>query len=279
MHAVAESMHTSTSTVSQQIATLAREAGAPLVEPAGRRVRLTPAGRRLADHAGTILAAVEAARRDLDPGAEPAGAVRVAGFASAIRSSLLPVVAEFADTHPGVEVSIHEHEPLESLDLIADDDVDLALVYDYNLAPVSFGNDVVARPLWKVEFGLGVPATGSGARRRTDLSEYADHDWIVNSRNTADEQVVRTLASLVGFIPRVVHRIDSLELVEDLIEAGRGVGVLPLDYPTDRSVRVLPLADPGASLRAFAVLRRGREAWPPLRLVLDRLAERVDDTR
>ncbi|MFC6345645.1 LysR family transcriptional regulator, partial [Nocardioides hankookensis] len=47
MHAVAEELHTTTSTVSQGIATLAREAGAPLVEPDGRRVRLTPAGRRL----------------------------------------------------------------------------------------------------------------------------------------------------------------------------------------------------------------------------------------
>ena len=273
MNAVAEAMHTSTSTVSQQIATLAREAGTPLVEPVGRRVRLTPAGRRLADHAVTILAAVDAARLDLDPGAEPSGAVRVAGFATAIRRTLLPAVADLAASHPGVEVRIHEYEPLEALDLITADDVDLALVYDYNLAPMSVSDEVVARPLWEVPWGLGVPATGRRTRKPTDLSEYADHDWIVNSRNTADEEVVRTLASLVGFTPRVVHRIDSLELVEDLIDAGRGVGVLPLDYPATRRVRVLPLADPGAVLRAFAVVRRGREAWPPLRLVLDRLAD------
>ena len=271
MHAVAEAMHTSTSTVSQQIATLAREAGARLVEPDGRRVRLTPAGRRLADHAVSILAAVDAARRDLDPDAEPTGAVLVAGFATAIRRSLLPAVADLAHSHPGVRVSIHEYEPLESLDLIAADDVDLALVYDYNLAPVSFGPDVVVRPLWEVAWGLGVPATGRRTRV-ADLEEYADHDWIVNSRNTADEDVARTLASLVGFTPRVVHRIDALELVEELIDAGRGVGLLPLDHPTTRGVRVLPLAEPGAVLRAYAVVRRGREAWPPLRLVLDHIA-------
>jgi DNA-binding transcriptional LysR family regulator len=277
MHAVAEAMHTSTSTVSQQIATLAREAGTPLVEPVGRRVRLTPAGRRLADHAVTILAAVDAARLDLDPGAEPSGSVRVAGFASAIRRSLLPAVADLATTRPGVEVRIHEFEPLEALDLLAGDAVDLALVYDYNLAPLSISNDVVARPLWEVPWGLGVPATGRRTTRSTDLSEYADHDWIVNSRHTADEEVVRTLASLVGFTPRVVHRIDSLELVEDLVDAGRGVGLLPLEpvatRATIRRVRVLPLAEPGALLRAYAVFRRGREAWPPLRLVLDRLAD------
>jgi DNA-binding transcriptional LysR family regulator len=272
MHAVAASMHTSTSTVSQQVATLAREVGAALVEPDGRRVRLTPAGRRLADHAVTILAAVDAARLDLDPGAEPAGSVLVAGFASAIRRTLLPAVADLAVSHPGVTVSIHEYEPLEALDLIAADDVDLALVYDYNLAPLSFGHDVVARPLWEVPWGLGVPATGRRTTARVDLSDYSRHDWIVNSRNTADEEVVRTLASLVGFTPRVVHRIDSLELVEELIESGRGVGVLPLDRPpTAAGVRVLPLAEPGAVLRAFAVVRRGREGWPPVRLVLDSL--------
>ena len=62
-------------------------------------MRLTPAGRRLADHAVTILAAVEAARLDLDPDAEPAGTVRVAGFATAVRRSLLPFAAGAAP-HP-----------------------------------------------------------------------------------------------------------------------------------------------------------------------------------
>src|SRR5215211_9178010 len=83
MRAVADELGYTTSTVSQQLAVLAREAGTPLVEPAGRRVRLTPAGQRLAEHAVTILAAVDAANSDLDPTAEPAGTVRIAGFATA----------------------------------------------------------------------------------------------------------------------------------------------------------------------------------------------------
>src|SRR3954451_712924 len=47
MREVADEMGVTTSTVSQQIAALAREAGTALVEPVGRRVRLTPAGRRV----------------------------------------------------------------------------------------------------------------------------------------------------------------------------------------------------------------------------------------
>ena len=73
MRAVADQLGMTTSSVSQQIAKLAQETGTALVEPVGRRVRLTPAGRRLADHAVKILSAVEAARLDLDPAAHPAG--------------------------------------------------------------------------------------------------------------------------------------------------------------------------------------------------------------
>src|SRR6202020_2267558 len=102
MRAVAETMHITTSTVSQQLAALAREAGTPLIEPTGRQVRLTPAGRRLAGHAVTILAALEAAPLDLDPAAAPAGTVRVAAFATAVRESVLPVVRLLALRHPAV---------------------------------------------------------------------------------------------------------------------------------------------------------------------------------
>src|SRR6185437_12294597 len=113
MREVGEAMHVTTSTVSQQIAALAKESGTALIEPDGRRVRLTPAGRRLADHAVTILAAVDAARLDLDPDAEPAGTVRVGGFATGIRVSLLPMLAEIAERYPAVDLVISEYEPIE----------------------------------------------------------------------------------------------------------------------------------------------------------------------
>jgi len=261
MRAVADEMSITTSTVSQQIAVLAREVGATLIEPDGRRIRLTPAGRRLAQHSVTILAAVEAARLDLDPEAEPAGTLRVAGFVTAIRRSLLPVVAELERQHPAVRILIHEHEPAEAFARLATDAIDLALTYDFNLAPAAFDPSLHVRPIWTVRWGIGVPADSAAAN-------YWDHDWIVDSRNSADSTVLRTLGSLGGFTPRIKHQVDSLALVQDLILAGLGVGLLPADQPTVAGVRLVPLSDPEVRLRAYAVTRRGREAWPPLALVL-----------
>src|SRR3954453_10184647 len=158
MRAVADELGYTTSTVSQQLAVLAREAGATLIEPEGRRVRLTPAGRRLADHAVTILAALDAARADLDPGGEPAGTVRVAGFATAVRRSLVPVLAQLSAEHPAVRLRIHEHEPAEAFELLAADEIDLALVYDYTLAPGTLDPALRVTRLWPAAWELGVPA-------------------------------------------------------------------------------------------------------------------------
>jgi DNA-binding transcriptional LysR family regulator len=277
MRAVADELGYTTSTVSQQLAVLAREAGATLIEPEGRRVRLTPAGRRLAEHAVTILAAVEAARADLDPSAEPAGTVRVAGFATAIRTSLLPVLVRLSAEHPDVRLRIHEHEPAEAFALLAADDVDLALVYDYNLARLAFDATLQPTPLWSMAWSLGVPDSLDGIASAEDapsvFRRFSQTGWIVNSRNTADEEVVRAIAALAGFDPQIAHRADTLELVHELTVAGLGVGLLPADQQPAPGVRLVPLHRPDVTLRSYAVTRRGRENWPPLALVTRMLTE------
>jgi DNA-binding transcriptional LysR family regulator len=293
MRAVAEVCGTSTSTVSQQIAALAREVGAELVEPHGRLVRLTPAGRRLAEHAATILTALDAARRDLGPDAEPAGTLRIAGFATAIRTLLLPVLAGLAVSHPRLRLLVREHEPDEALACLAADEVDLALTYDYDLAPAAVDPALAATPLWTAAWGLGVPASAADARdgglgghgvrdggRAESAPEvfarFGAYDWIVNSRNTADETVVRAIASTAGLTPSVTHRADSLDLLQDMIAAGLGVGLLPVGHPLRADVRVLPLHSPAVRLRAYAVACRGHLSWPPIAYVTELLRCRTD---
>src|ERR671923_3078083 len=93
--AVAEALSYSPSTVSQQLGVLEREAGTPLFEPAGRRVRLTDAGLVLVAHAEELLAGAERAEADL--AAAAAGAlprvVRVGSFQTASLHLLLPSIS------------------------------------------------------------------------------------------------------------------------------------------------------------------------------------------
>ncbi|HEY7812631.1 MAG TPA: LysR family transcriptional regulator [Nakamurella sp.] len=277
MQRVADELNVTTSTVSQQIAVLGRELRVRLIEPEGRRVRLTPAGRRLADHAATILAAIDAARRDLGSD-DPGGTVAVAGFATGIRHALIPAIRRLAAEHPRITLHVREHEPPEAVEALAAGTVDLALVYDYTLAPIRFDRTFDVARLWTAPWSLGVPAQTvdepfAGLDAPGIVHRYRDHRWIVNSRNTADEDLLRIMASMAGFEPEIAHRADSLDLVQDLITSGQGIGLLPADGPIDPDIRLLPLANPAAVLRAFAVTRRGHTQWAPLAIVRDLLTE------
>ena len=126
---------------------------------------------------------------------------------------------------------------------------------------------------WALGVPAGSPPPRDGARSAEVVGGFAAADWVVNSRHTADEDVVRTLAATAGFAPRVAHRADSLDLVQDLVVAGLGVALLPADQPVRAGVTLLPLADPDVRLRCYAAVRRGRAAWPPLALVLRLLGE------
>lgn len=176
---------------------------------------------------------------------------------------------------------VREHEPDEALACLAADEADLALTYDYDLAPAAVDPSLAATPLWTAVWGLGVPAPDAGPGERVEsapevFARFGAYDWTVNSRNTADETVVRAIASTAGPTPSVTHRADSLGLVQDMIAAGLGVGLPPVGHPPRAGVRVRPPHSPAVRPRAYAVACRGHLSWPPIAHVTESLRYRTD---
>src|SRR5204863_3849112 len=99
--AVADALQFTPSAVSQQLALLEREAGVPLLERAGRGVRLTDAALTLVGHADALLERAALAEADL---AAAAGAVtgraRIAGFQSVMLNLAIPAIAALARDAP-----------------------------------------------------------------------------------------------------------------------------------------------------------------------------------
>src|SRR5690348_15470696 len=88
--AAAHALHCTPSAVSQQLSKLERETKTTLVEKDGRRLRLTDAGRVLAEHAARVLAAVDEAEAALAAHRDTvSGRLVIAAFATACRA-LLP---------------------------------------------------------------------------------------------------------------------------------------------------------------------------------------------
>ncbi|MCW2871039.1 LysR family transcriptional regulator [Actinacidiphila oryziradicis] len=278
MAAVAERTGYGTSAVSKHLAVLEQEIGAPLLAPVGRRVRLTPAGERLVEHAIGILAAVEEARAELCGEAGPAGRMRLAGYASATEQVVVPALVRLRTEHPGVEAQLYEHEPEQTLQLLLAGDIDLGVIYDYSLVPREVPSGLSVRHLAAEPLHLALPAaygTGEGPAALPDLRQLAGAGWITNSRGTDDDELVQRVCALAGFTPRIAHRVDSLHLINMLAGAGLGVALLA-DSGVERhrtDVVFRPLDPLLGTRRSFLVARRGQWSWPPIACAARALAE------
>jgi DNA-binding transcriptional LysR family regulator len=278
MREVAAASGYSTSAVSAQLAALERDAGVPLLERDGRRVRLTPAGRRLGAHARTILAASEAARADLATDAPVAGRVRVAAYATALAGDCLAVTRALRASHPALEVELQERDPEAALALVEDGSVDIAFVYDYSLAPRGPVPGVDVALVCDTPMLLALPAERAdpvAVREPSDLAGLAGDAWIVDSRGPGDEELLSRVAASAGFVPVVRHRVDALDVVFAFVAAGLGVALVPGIVDSVEGVRLLGLGDVGGTRRMAVATRPGHGRWPPVALVAERVGERA----
>jgi DNA-binding transcriptional LysR family regulator len=281
MAAVSEVTGISTSAVSKHFAVLEREAGVALLVPDGRRVRLTPAG-RLAEHAVDILARVETAQAEFDGDADPVGRVDLVMYTSAA-PIVLPAVRRLRRDHPGIDIRLTEYESDQALDLLQDGGADLGVVYQYSLLPREFPGTLTVHPVGKEALLLSQPSEGGDSRTltRRRLRELEDASWIASPFRGDEEALLQRMCADAGFTPRIRHRVDTLELLGELVATGVGVGVVPrLSTATRRGVAHAPLGELGGVRQVYLAGRTGSWAWRPIRVVaayLHQVAQEVLD--
>ena len=135
---VADALQFTPSAVSQQLAVLEREAGLPLLERAGRGVRLTDAAVVLVRHAEALLERAELAEAELAAAAgSVAGRGRIASFQSVAIRIAVPAMQALAREAPGLRCELVEAEPEQSLPALALGDVDLVLADEWQHQPHS----------------------------------------------------------------------------------------------------------------------------------------------
>ncbi|HUZ30465.1 MAG TPA: LysR substrate-binding domain-containing protein [Solirubrobacteraceae bacterium] len=227
--AAADALSYTQSAVSQAVARLEAETGAPLVVRDRRGVRPTAAGETLVEHADTILSQIEAAEADLDAvlGVR-AGRLRVASFPSA-GATLMPLaVALFRERHPGVALSLAEGEPEEIAPRVRGGELDLALLFDFPGVRERPGAGLGTVHLLEDPMDVALPAEHRLASKRAlRLSDLGDQDWVQTSAASPCARHLVRLCLGAGFEPRVTFESDDYETVQGLVAAGVGVALIP----------------------------------------------------
>ncbi len=130
--AAARALNYAQPSVSHHLARLEAETGIKLIQRAGRGIRLTDAGRLLAERAAEVIGRLDAAENELAAYTGlRVGRLRLAAFASAL-GTIVPAAAAVLRGHqPGLDLRLTQAEPPEALRMLRTGDVDVALVFRY----------------------------------------------------------------------------------------------------------------------------------------------------
>lgn len=277
VRATAEALSTTPSAVSQQLSALSRQVGVELLEPHGRRVRLTDAARVLLRHTDIVLAQLERAEAELDGFARGgAGTVRVGAFATAVPGLVVPALSAVRDAHPGLAVRVHQAEASEVYDLLAAGEIDIGLSLAAQ-APTGRDDRFERAGLLTDPMDAALPArhrlAGAPALR---LRELAGEPWIYGADGPWRDITVAACAQ-AGFAPEQAHVASDWRAILDMVAAGLGVALVP---------RLAAAGDsPGVALRVLHedrprrhvvwAVRAGSRERPQIAVALRALVDRA----
>ena len=245
--------------LSQQIKSLERELGGPLLERLPTGVRLTAAGNVFVTDARAAITHAERARRNARSalGLE-AGELEVATVTSVAFGVLPPAFERWRDRYPATTIALREYTHRRALD----DAVRLG-VGDIAVGPrpPEWRGPVVELG-WE-EFVVVVPASDPPPRRgRTvSLDELAERDWVLFGPDHGLSELILGVCARAGFTPRRTVQTGQVAAAAPLAAAGLGVTMVPDNVvPAGLNAAVRRLKSPVArQLVAFT-----RQDWSPL---------------
>lgn len=217
------------SAVSQHISALERETRTVLLEPAGRGVRPTAAGRLLAGHAASLLdrvAEAEAALAALNAG--ETGVLRLASFATAGAELIPPALARVRAALPSLEISLRVADRDDALGLLRRGTLDIAVI-EAHTAPAPGDGGLICQPLLRDPFRIVLPRHHPlAAARVIALSDLAAEPWIdIRCEVGCCRAATSAAFQQAGFTPHRVVEADEYWPAQGFVAARLGLALIP----------------------------------------------------
>lgn len=228
--AAAAALHITGPAVTQQLRKLEREAGARLVEPDGRGIRLTAAGHVLAGHASAVATAVADAERDLAAlRDEVAGPLRIGSVASALRALLPEVLRGLTDEHPRLAPTVRDGEVQDLLPALRSRDLDAVLLESWTHRPARLPAGVRVTTLVTEPVLLAVADTHrlAVAPDPVPLRTLGDEVWATGPAGTEPHEALVQLLRSRDVEPRVRYLFGDFVTQLALVRAGLAVALVP----------------------------------------------------
>lgn len=262
----AEELGIAQPSVTYHLRALEEQLGVRLVEPAGRGIALTVAGRRLANRAAAVLNELEDIQKDmLGYASGERGRVRLGATRTVGGYALPRVLAAFHSRHPEIEMTLAIDNTRAIEQLLLEREIDLAVVEWRVESP-----KIISRPLRQDALLLVAspqhPLVRRSLLRPEDLRGQA---FVLREAGSGTRALAEAALGAVASEITVALELDEPEAIVRAVEAGLGITFISQEIVADRvaagTLRVLPLADVQLTRDFSLVMLRRRELSAPMR--------------
>jgi DNA-binding transcriptional LysR family regulator len=207
-----------------QLKQLEEAVGLPLTEPAGRGIRLTDAGRELAERVEEVLDRVA----NLEDWAASwrgvkGGRVRL-GVVSTAKYFIPRLLAQFLKSHPGVDFRMTIHNREQIVEELRGNTIDFAI-----MGRPPEGIDGVAMPFAPNPLGIvAAPEHPLSRRRGMKVAELANEPFIVREPGSGTRAAMERYFGAHHLAWKRAMEMSSNESIKQAVIAGLGLGFLSL---------------------------------------------------
>ncbi len=218
----AEELHLTQPAVSMQVQALEDQAGLPLTEQAGKKVRLTAAGEELARQARSVAEQLReagealAALKGVESGRLKIGVVSTAKY---FAPSLL---AEFRRRHPGVELRLTVNNRGAIVRLLAENEIDLAIM---GTPPGEFETVAKVFAEHPLVF-IAAPEHPLADKRRIDPQQLANETLLIREPGSGTRGALERFLEEHRVPAGATMELGSNETIKQAVMAGLGLSFI-----------------------------------------------------
>jgi DNA-binding transcriptional LysR family regulator len=220
----AEALFLSQPAVTLQLQALERDMGAPLFERIGRRLTLTRGGTALYELARPLVEGVDGLEgefRNRLKGLE-GGDLHVAAGSSTILYLLPPLVKAFRESHPAVQLVLHNVTGKDGLSLLRSDTVDLAVG-----SMLDVPTDLSYEPIYSFDPMLIMPKGHPLADRvKLQLEDLSPFGLILPPKRLTTWRLVDLVFQQRRVPYTVALEVGGWEIIKQYVAMGLGISIV-----------------------------------------------------
>src|SRR5262245_31176377 len=209
--------------ISLQIQALEEELGESLLVRHRTRLRLTPAGELLYQHAQAVLASLEAARTDITAFRQGLRGHIALATSDTNSAYILPgVLRQFRECYPQVRIDIRDKMSSQVLQLVVEHEVDFGLA----TLPLLHPQVSTERLFTREDVVICPPGSPLARESVVSLAQVSPYPLLALSRGSMSRQLLGTAFQPAGVPMQVAMDLGSSEVLKRFVVIRLGIAIV-----------------------------------------------------